>query len=252
MELIIPDWHAPPNVGALSTTRRGGVSLAPYDDGTGAGGMNLGVHVGDAPDCVARNRARLRTLIPAEPAWLSQVHGTTVLDAAHAVNAANAPEADASIATRAGIVCVIQTADCLPVLFCDLKGTVVGAAHAGWRGLAGGILDNTVARMRAAGAGEILAWLGPAIGPQCFEVGTDVFAAFTAHDPEMASAFMPLQDKPEKYLANIYALAHRTLRSIGLDRIYGGTLCTMTDAARFYSFRRNKTTGRMASLIWLK
>lgn len=249
MELILPEWTAPPNVGALSTTRRGGCSPAPYDDGTGAGGMNLGTHVGDAAHCVERNRARLRSLLPGEPAWLSQVHGATVLDAAQL---ANAPEADASIATRPGLVCVVQTADCLPVLFCDRRGTVVGAAHAGWRGLAGGVLDDTVTRMRAAGAREILAWMGPAIGPQRFEVGAEVLAAFRARDAAMASAFTPIVDAPGKYLADIYALARATLRNAGVEEVFGGGLCTVTDAARFYSYRRDKITGRMASLIWLK
>lgn len=249
MELIIPEWSAPPGVGTLSTTRRGGVSRAPYDDGTGAGGMNLGTHVGDEPELVAHNRARLRTLLPSEPAWLSQVHGATVLDAAHVVDT---PPADASIATQPGVVCAIQTADCLPVLFCDRRGTVVGAAHAGWRGLAGGILENTVDRMRAVGGQEILAWLGPAIGPRCFEVGADVLAAFCERDPAMASAFTAIENRPGKYLADIYALARRTLRNAGIDQVFGGELCTVTDKARFYSYRRDKITGRMASLIWLK
>lgn len=249
MDLIIPEWTAPSNVGALSTTRRGGFSQAPYDDGAGAGGMNLGAHVGDAANVVERNRARLRTLLPAEPAWLSQVHGAAVLDAEQVVNA---PEADASIATSPGVVCVVQTADCLPVLFSDRRGTVIAAAHAGWRGLAGGVLENTVVRMRAAGAREILAWMGPAIGPQCFEVGPDVFAAFCARDPAMASAFTAIENGVGKYLADIYALARSTLRNAGVDEVFGGGLCTMTDTMRFYSYRRDKVTGRMASLIWLK
>lgn len=249
MDLIVPEWAAPPNVGTLSTTRLGGVSPAPYDDGTGTGGLNLGTHVGDAPGLVERNRKRLRTLLPSEPVWLSQVHGATVLDAEQVLNV---PQADASITTRPGVVCAIQTADCLPVLFCDRRGTVVGAAHAGWRGLAGGILENTVARMRAAGGDEILAWLGPAIGPDCFEVGPDVLAAFCARDPAMASAFTPMKDIPGKYLADIYALARTTLRNAGVEHVFGGGLCTVTDKARFYSYRRDKVTGRMASLIWLK
>ncbi|HJV82627.1 peptidoglycan editing factor PgeF [Noviherbaspirillum sp.] len=249
MDFITPDWiNVPDNVGAISTTRTGGFSLAPYDDGTGGGGLNLGTHVGDDPDAVAKNRVLLRTLLPTEPAWLSQVHGTVVLDAA---DAADAPNADASIATRAGIVCVIQTADCLPVLFCDVQGRVVGAAHAGWRGLASGVLENTVSRMRDAGAGDILAWMGPAIGPRSFEVGQDVFDAFVERDASMASAFRALPDQ-RKYLADIYSLARTRLASAGVGQVYGGGLCTVTDARRFYSYRRDKVTGRMASLIWLK
>lgn len=250
MELIIPDWTGVPcNVGALATTRRGGVSAAPYDDGAGAGGLNLGVHVGDAPQAVQRNRALLRTLLPAEPAWLTQVHGVKVVNAA---DIADAPEADACIATEPGAVCVIQTADCLPVLFCDALGRVVGAAHAGWRGLVGGILENTLSCMRQSGAGDILAWLGPAIGPRSFEVGQDVHDAFAARDGRMAAAFAPLESRHGKYLADIYALAQTTLRNAGVDKIFGGGLCTVTDKSRFYSYRRDKVTGRMASLIWLK
>jgi YfiH family protein len=250
MDLILPDWtNAPENVGALSTTRRGGTSRVPYDDGTGGGGMNLGTHVGDDPQAVLENRALLRTLLPAEPAWLSQVHGTDVLDAAMAVNS---PEADASIATQPGAVCVVQTADCLPVLFCDRNGEVVGAAHAGWRGLAGGVLQQTIGRMRDAGAADILAWLGPAIGPQSFEVGQDVFDAFAGRDPAMAKAFVPVHEQAGKYLADIYALARITLRNAGIDKVSGGGFCTVTEKDRFYSYRRDKTTGRMASLIWLK
>jgi polyphenol oxidase len=250
LDLIVPDWtDAPVNVGALSTTRRGGTSLAPYDDGAGGGGLNLGSHVGDDLEAVRQNRASLRSLVPKEPAWLTQVHGARVLDAAVT---ANAPEADASIATRSGVVCVIQTADCLPVLFCDVNGRVVGAAHAGWRGLAGGVLQHTIARMRDAGAGEIMAWLGPAIGPQRFEVGQEVYDTFVGRDPAMATAFAPLGNQTGKYLADIYALARMALRNEGVDRIFGGDFCTVIEKGLFYSYRRDKVTGRMASLIWLK
>lgn len=249
MDFITPDWtNAPANIGAISTTRTGGFSRAPYDDGADGGGLNLGMHVGDDPDTVAKNRALLRTVLPAEPAWLSQVHGTIVLDAA---DVAKTPDADASIATRAGVVCVIQTADCLPVLFCDVQGRVVGAAHAGWRGLASGVLEKTVSRMRDAGAGDILAWMGPAIGPCSFEVGQDVLDAFVGPDPSTASAFMALPNQ-RKYLADIYSLARARLEKVGVKQVYGGGLCTVTDARRFYSYRRDRFTGRMASLIWLK
>jgi YfiH family protein len=251
---IIPEWdELPPEaaarIGALSTTRGGGVSHAPYDDGMGGGGLNLGMHVGDRPEDVLRNRALLRASLPGEPAWLTQVHGTTVLDAA---KVADAPEADACIATDAGVVCAVQTADCLPVLFCDARAAVIGAAHAGWRGLAGGVLENTIARMRSAGAGEIFAWMGPAIGPACFEVGPEVFAIFTARNAAMQNTFAPVQDRPGKYFADIYALARSVLESAGVVHVSGGGLCTFTDDRRFYSYRRDKTTGRMASLIWLE
>lgn len=250
MEPLIPDWaDLPANIGALSTTRRGGTSAAPYDDGSGGGGLNLGMHVGDDPVCVQRNRGLLRAELPAEPAWLVQEHGTEVLDASLI---GPASRADALISTRCGVVCAIQTADCLPVLFCDVRGRVVGAAHAGWRGLLNGVLQNTVARMRDAGAEEILAWLGPAIGPQRFEVGAEVFEAFIGGDAGMASAFNPIASHQGKYLADIYQLARKTLVTSGVTRIAGGGLCTMTDTQRFYSYRRDGTTGRMASLIWIK
>ncbi len=309
---LAPDWpELPANVGALFTTRRGGVSVAPYDDGFGGGGLNLGVHVGDQPGSVAFNRDLLRAALPAEPAWLNQVHGTTVFDvtahagfaaaaaaeggagAAHAEpqvasapalpNAATlaahayfappwaegqlavprtdpapaAPEADASLAHAPGSVCAIMTADCLPVLFCDRAGKVVAAAHAGWRGLANGVLARTVAGMRAAGAGEILAWLGPAIGPARFEVGAEVKQTFleqgsAADAARLTAAFTPLPGHPEKYLADIYALARCMLEADGVSRIAGGELCTVSDVANFYSYRRDGVTGRQASLIWIK
>lgn len=264
---LIPHWpDLPAGVGALSTTRRGGVSAAPYDDGAGGGGLNLGVHVNDARANVVRNRALLRAVLPSEPAWLTQVHGTAVADAAAVAAAqaagadsyAGAPEADASIATAPGAVCVVMTADCLPVLFCDRAGTVVAAAHAGWRGLAGGVLGRTVAAMRAAGAGEILAWLGPAIGPSQFEVGADVLEAFLAGASDaqgrqqVQSAFRAKPGQAGKYLSDIYALARHMLRGDGVERVAGGEYCTVTDASRFYSYRRDGVTGRQASLVWLK
>lgn len=250
MELIVPEWAgAPENVGALSTTRSGGTSLGPFDDGAGGGGLNLGVHVGDDPEAVSRNRFLLRAILPSAPVWMSQVHGTRVVDVA---SAGSTPEADACISATPGMVCAVLTADCLPVLFCDAAGKVVGAAHAGWRGLAGGVLENTVAHMRDAGASEIFAWLGPAIGPQCFEVGQDVFDAFRTKDGALADAFREIAGCEGKYLADIDALARRTLERTGVRRIAGGGLCTVTEQRRFYSYRRDKVTGRMASLIWLK
>ncbi len=253
-----PHWPgAPANIGALSTLRGGGVSPAPYDDGSGGGGLNLGVHVGDQPELVRRNRYLLQGVLPGQPAWLTQVHGSTVLDAA-GVAAGSAPEADASFTAARGAVCAIMTADCLPVLFCDVDGKVVAAAHAGWRGLAGGVLERTLEAMRGAGAGEILAWLGPAIGPQQFEVGADVLQAFRAGAADAATlarveaAFLPVAGRPGKFLADIYALARLVLRRAGVERVAGGEFCTVSDAARFYSYRRDGVTGRQASLIWRK
>ncbi len=237
---IVPDWPTPARVRALSTTRAGGVSAAPYAS------LNLGTHVGDDPACVAANRARVRSLLPAEPCWLNQVHGTAVVDAA---TAAGVPAADAAVSRTPGAVCVVMTADCLPVLLCDRAGTVVGAAHAGWRGLHGGVIEACVAAMRVAPS-EIMAWLGPAIGPQAFEVGDEVRAAFVAADPGADAAFRPA-GVPGKWLADIYLLARRRLAALGVTAIHGGEGCTVAEPARFFSFRRDGATGRMASLIWL-
>ncbi len=253
LPLLMPEWPGQPaQAGVLATVRAGGVSLAPYDDGTGGGGFNLATHVGDDAGAVARNRARVRALLPAEPAWLNQVHGTTVVDAAQVVAGAPAPDADASIAAAPGVVCAIMTADCLPVLFCDAPGRVVGAAHAGWRGLAGGVLEDTVAAMRAAGAGDILAWLGPAIGPDSFEVGEDVRQAFAGAHAEAGAAFVPNLKTSGKYFADIYHLARLALQRAGVARVAGGGLCTVRDTGRFYSYRRDGRTGRMAAMIWLR
>jgi YfiH family protein len=247
-DCIVPDWPGmPASVGALSTTRRGGLSAGPYGDGADGGGLNLGLHVGDDMNTVRQNRALLQARLPGAPVWLNQVHGAHVVDAA---TFTGIPDADASFATRPGVVCAIMTADCLPVLFADRDGAVVGAAHAGWRGLAQGVLQNTVARMRDAGAGEITAWLGPAIGPQAFEVGAEVRAAFADADPATAAAFTVQADG--KYLADIYLLARRALAGCGVQQVGGGGLCTVTDTARFYSYRRDRVTGRMASLIWIR
>lgn len=253
------DWpDLPPNVGALMTMRRGGASRTPYDDGQGGGGLNLGIHVGDQPHHVAGNRAALAAALPDDPVWLNQVHGVAVVDAAGTRPGA-APEADASIARRAGTVCAVLTADCLPVLFCDVDGKVVGAAHAGWRGLANGVLQETVHSMRDAGAGEILAWLGVAIGPSKFEVGHEVLAAFlegagndVALQARVQAAFRPVAAKPGKYLCDIYQLARHLLNGAGVVRIAGGGQCTVSNSARFYSYRRDGVTGRQASLIWIK
>jgi YfiH family protein len=257
-ELITPHWpDAPANIGALASTRRGGASTGPYDDGAGGGGLNLGMHVGDGPEQVQGNRAGVRALLPGAPAWISQVHGIAVVDAASVQPGAPVRVADASIATIPSVVCAVLTADCLPVLFADLAGTVVGAAHAGWRGLAAGVLGETLAAMRETGAGEITAWLGPAIGPTQFEVGPDVLQAFLAgargaeQVAEVKSAFAPYQGRPGKYLADMNALARSMLARDGVTRVWGGEHCTASAGDRFYSYRRDGVTGRQASLIWL-
>jgi YfiH family protein len=251
--VIRPDWpDLPSNVVALATTRRGGVSAAPWDDGAGGGGLNLGRHVNDALEAVQENRTRLQALLPGHPAWIAQVHGADVVHANLVQPGAPVQTGDASVAQDAGTVCAILTADCLPVLFADLDGKVVGAAHAGWRGLAGGVLGATVAAMRAAGAGEITAWLGPAIGPDAFEVGADVRAAFDAALPDdAAAAFRPYPGREGKYLADIYLLARRMLARDSVTRVHGGDRCTFSEATQFYSYRRDGVTGRQASLIWL-
>ena len=238
---IQPDWPAPSNVRAFVTTRHGGVSSGPYAS------MNLGTHVGDSPAAVAQNRWLLRSCLPAEPLWLEQVHGTEVASADAIAEAA--PRADASIATRPSSVCAIMTADCLPVLFCDDMGTVVAAAHAGWRGLAAGVLDAAVARMAVA-PGRILAWMGPAIGPDAFEVGDEVRQAFCAGNPAAADAFRPAPQRG-KWMADLFLLARLRLAALGVTRIFGGGECTWSDPLRYFSYRRDGVTGRMASLVWL-
>lgn len=240
---IVPDWPAPAGVRALLTTRSGGVSVAPYAS------LNLGDHVGDDPAAVAANRLRLRRVLvgAGDPVWLEQVHGTRVVDAALERAGAAPAKADAAFARRPGVCCVVMTADCLPVLFCDTAGSVVAAAHAGWRGLCAGVLEQTVAAM-AVPACTLLAYLGPAIGPQAFVVGDEVRAAFVAHDALAAAAFSP--QAAGKWLADIYLLARQRLAACGVDQVYGGTWCTVSDADRFFSYRRDGRTGRMASLIW--
>ena len=240
---IVPDWPAPPRVRALITTRAGGVS------GGSFAGLNLGLRSGDAIEDVRRNRAELRRSLPAEPKWLRQVHGTTVVEA---VDAGESPEADAAFAHQPGAVCAVLTADCLPVLLCDEQGTVVAAAHAGWRGLCAGVIENTLRAMDRPPA-TLLAYLGPAIGPAAFEVGAEVRAAFLAEDEQSEAAFAAgKMGKAGKFYADLYALARRRLARSGVQRIYGGGYCTYTEAERFYSYRRDGVTGRMASLIWME
>lgn len=239
--MIYPDWPAPARVRALTTTRQGGVSAAPFDS------LNLAAHVGDRDDAVRRNRQllRQRLQLPAEPVWLEQVHGRSVVACDSAVGL---PVADAGCARCAGVVCVVLTADCLPVLFCDRHATRVAAAHAGWRGLAGGVLESTLEALDVAPR-ELLVWLGPAIGPRAFEVGAEVREAFVGQHPEAREAFSA---RPEgRWLADLYRLARIRLAARGVSSVYGGGLCTFGDPARFFSYRRDGVTGRMASLIWL-
>lgn len=235
---IVPDWRAPANVKAFITTRAGGVSQGPYAS------LNLGLRSGDDPQAIAANRAALRESLPQEPAWLKQVHGNRVIEAD---TAAPSEAADASVARRPGVVCAVLVADCVPVLLTDRGGTTVAIAHAGWRGLASGVVENAVRAMGSEPA-EVLAFLGPGIGPRAFEVGADVRDAFVGPDPETQSAFAP--HAPGKWLADLYALARRRLALLGVTRVSGGDLCTHSDAARFFSYRRDRTTGRMAALIW--
>lgn len=235
------DWPAPTNVKTLITTRNGGVSTGVYQS------LNVGAHVGDVPEHVARNREIVQQQIHVPVAYLNQIHSTKVVAATDAL--AKIPDADASVDTTGQAACASMTADCLPVLFCDKAGTVVAAAHAGWRGLAGGVLQNTVRAMQVVPL-EIMAYLGPAIGPEAFEVGQDVFDAFTEQMPAAERAFESIGGG--KYLADIYALARMVLQREGVSMIYGGEHCTVLERDSFFSYRRDGQTGRMVSLIWLE
>ncbi len=245
-DFIVPSWPAPTNVHCLQTTRHGGVSTGLHTS------FNLGSHVQDDPMYVAHNRQLLSQFVPSEPVWLNQVHGVHVVDAA---NTDCLPEADASFTTRHNVVCVTMTADCLPILLCDTAGTVVASIHAGWRSLCDGVIEATVMKILSAASistQHLMAWLGPAIGPTAFEVGAEVRAQLIAKDAQAASAFQALAH--DKWLANIYHIATQRLNKVGIDQIYGGQqaqFCTVTDSARFFSFRRDLVTGRMATLIWL-
>lgn len=236
---IIPDWAAPVRVQACSTTRTGGISTGLY------AGLNLGAHVGDDPGRVRMNRARLRRIakLPNEPAWLNQAHGhaTVVLEPG-----VRATTADASLTRVSGVVCAVLTADCLPVLLCAADGSAVAAIHAGWRGLAAGILESS---LLALGTSDALAWLGPCIGPECFEVGGDVRDTLLRRYPDAESAFRPIQCG--RYLADLSLIARVALKRAGIRHVHGGLWCTHSDPERFYSYRRDGVTGRMASLIWL-
>lgn len=241
-QLIVPQWPAVSGIKAYSTTRQGGISCAPYAS------LNLGQHVGDVVQHVTENRQHLEQLaqLPAAPCWLAQVHSTKVLTLAPGIQTDDV-QADAAYTCHAGVVCTVMTADCLPVLLSNIQGTEVAAAHAGWRGLCYGILEQTVACFHSAPS-EIIAWLGPAIGPTAFEVGGEVREQFIQFDAAAVQAFIP---HGNKYLANIYLLAKQRLQALGIHQIYGGKHCTFTEQDRFFSYRRDGVTGRMASLIWI-
>ena len=238
---IVPNWPVPSNVCALISTRQGGFSRAPFD------GFNLGAHVDDDPGHVAANRALLARAVPSAPAWLEQVHGTTIVDAGEPDEAP--PRADGAITARPGIVCAVLTADCLPVLLADSSGTAVGIAHAGWRGLAGGVVEAAVAAMRVSPE-RVIAYLGPAISGAEYEVGGEVREAFVGKSASADAAFLPRSGG--KYLCNLYALARMRLAAVGVKQVFGGGYCVYRDRARFFSYRRERVTGRMASLIWMR
>lgn len=240
---ILPEWPAPARVRAVSTTRFGGVSKGAYAS------LNFGQHVGDVPAAVAENRRRLVSTLglKQEPAWLKQVHGTQV---ARPSGEQVLEPADAAVTSKPGLACTVMTADCLPVLFCDRTGTRVAAAHAGWRGLSAGVLEATIAAI-GANPGELQAWMGPAIGPESYEVGEEVRHVFVKIDAGAAAAFAPGK-VPGKWWCDLYGLAHQRLKAAGLSQVYGGGLCTYADRERFFSFRRDGECGRMATLIYIE
>lgn len=239
MNWLKPDWPLPAHIHAAVTLRSGGVSNGSYAS------LNPASHVHDNPEHVEQNRRIIHQQLnlPAEPIWLQQVHGVTVVKADQVTDV---PEADASYTDQAHTVCAILTADCLPILFCGDHGKVIAAAHAGWRGLQAGIIAQTLTAMDCH---DVSIWLGPAIGPSQFEVGDDVRAAFLGNHSQHASAFVASQ--PSKWLADIYQLARQQLAELGIEQVFGGGLCTVSDSQRFYSYRRDgANTGRLASLIW--
>ncbi len=235
---ITADWPAPAHIKTATTFRAGGVSTDRFAS------LNLAQHVGDYSQDVLANRQAIKAMLdlPAEPSWLQQTHSTDVVAAHTMLLDANA---DASYTNMDNIVCAVMTADCLPILLCDTNGTTIAAIHGGWRGLLNGIIQNTLANMPAT---TLMAWLGPAIGPQCFEVGAEVRHAFVKQSEQFSSAFIPKAQ--DKYLADIYKIAHIILNNAGVKHIYGGTYCTVTQQEQFFSYRRDGQTGRMATLIW--
>lgn len=247
---IVPDWPAPDRVRALITTRSGGGSQRPYGAAPDRdGGMNIGLKSGDAIDTVLANRARLQAMLPGEPRWLRQVHGAVAVSID---NDGELPHADAAVSLTAGQVCAVSVADCLPVLLAERDGRAVGVAHAGWRGMAAGVIQSTAALMRARlgdERAELIAYLGPAIGSAHFEVGSEVLAAMLERLPQAPLAFTP--GAKGKYYADLFALARQALAQVGIDRVHGGGQCTFSDPGRFYSFRRDRVTGRHVALIWI-
>jgi hypothetical protein len=247
---LIPDWPAPSNVRAITTTRLGGVSQGVFSS------MNLALHVDDDVSAVQANRIKLKQILGiSEPCWLKQVHGVGVVDALTAcpgvmADAGSGVKADGSYSTHPGKVCAVLTADCLPVLLCDEEGTRVAAVHAGWRGLLAGVIESVIDKLEISGD-SILAWLGPAIGSTSFEVGEEVRGQFIQHHSQAAGAFKQASDNG-KWLADIYQLARLRLASKSVTKVYGGGWCTFTNQERFYSYRRDGVTGRMASLIWME
>lgn len=242
---IVPDWPAPKNVKALFTTRNGGVSGG--RDNTYAT-LNLGGHVNDVLADVEKNRTLLKEHLPSMPKWLTQVHGTSILCVDDELTEL---QGDAALSRTPETVCAVMVADCLPVYLCDRAGTTVAVVHAGWRGLAAGIIEKTVTEMGNSQT-EIMAWLGPAIGPDCFEVGGEVREVFINHDSQSSAAFVPqCGENSDKWLADIFQLARLRLLNAGVTKIFGGGVCTYSDPSRFFSYRRDGETGRMAALIWL-
>jgi len=248
---IEPSWTVSQQIQAFCTTRQGGISKAPFNS------LNLGLNAGDDLADVLQNRSIVRSGLPAEPLWLKQIHGVTVSTPASRNSLGNGPfEGDAAVTNIPNEVLAILAADCMPVLFASRSGDVIGAAHAGWRGLSGGVLENTIDEMIALSPGlsisDISAWLGPAIGPSAFEVGEDVLHAFAQQGQEIISkAFIPVIGTPGKYLTDLYLLARDRLRALGIGQITGGEFCTVSSPERFFSYRRDKATGRFASLIWI-
>lgn len=249
--LLRPIWGAPSSIKAICTTRLGGVSKTPFDQ------LNLGLNAGDDPVSVMKNRSILSDLLPTKPIWLKQVHGSTVSTPdSRKLGGCGPFEADASVSDIPNEVLAILTADCMPVLFTSNAGDVIGAAHAGWRGLSGGVLENTVREMCVLSPElmpqEISAWMGPAIGSNAFEVGEDVLEVFAAQGNHiLKQAFSPISGRPGKYFADLYLLARDRLSDLGIKCIGGGDFCTFTDQANFFSYRRDGATGRFASLIWI-
>jgi YfiH family protein len=242
-DCIVPDWPAPRNVKALVTTRNGGIGRSTYTS------FNLGDHVGDDPMTVKQNRALLRRLLPNEPCWLRQVHGTAAFGM-DGHGCSTPPDADAVFSRQPGNVCAVLVADCLPVLLCDRAGTMVAVIHAGWRGMAAGVIERTVTAIGPS-ATPLIAWLGPAIGPNHFEVGNEVRQAFITNDRRTATAFVSQDERSGKWFADLFVLARLRLLKAGVNEVYGGDVCTFSDPERFFSYRRDGATGRMAGLIWL-